>query len=279
MASNQLPADEPVKTKHKKSKSVATEVISKNGNEVQQAGIAVVEKMKVSKNGMRECSLDYKEDMPISKEAESLEVTNEEPHEDEPTKRKRRRRKRKSQNRTSEIVDDNVTKLAEAMPVYVPPPSKQRQHLRFDNENSDATTEPEIPALNGKTNGESYNKTKKLVTSILPYCEPVQVEKVQSYKVPAIQRSPLAASSPAAPQLNALLSLRGAVFTKSPQEKTAPQQYSSVPPPPSIIQSKVCPPSPQIQSPKKRVDLNPADFPLITGPPRVNDVIAFKVCV
>lgn len=90
-------------------------------------------------------------------------------------------------------------------------------------------------------------------------------------------------------QFGALLSLRSAVFTRNASSPTKPAAptYNNVPPPQSIVNGESAntskaqtvdePITVASEAPSSAGRLDVTKFPLFPGPPRIDDVIAFKV--
>lgn len=192
---------------------------------------------------------------------------------EEGTKRKRIRRRRKNHHKSSD-ANTSLIQNFEPLPPYVPDVPKERIHVRFDD-NSTVETEPESfqeeVLTNGNKNSVSYGFDKANPSCI----EEVKVKDYKPHSKPVVNQRPSATSSPVNPQLGALLSLRSAVFSRNTNEKPQTPSYNNVPPPSVLVSpNKAVPPSPKTKASKK---LDPMAFPLATGPPRVNDIIAFKV--
>ena len=243
-----------------------------------------VEKRKKVKSAVKDLSPEGTQETPLPDIGE-MDASYKEPSEEESTKRKRRRRKRRSHHTSVEAVDTSLLcQQFEAAQLYVPPALKERQHVHFgEDSDPDAGAKfdnAEVVLTNGsgsfkkpESNGnDKYNRSN--VGEVK-----VKGSKTSANK-PAVYQSPSAASNSVLPQLGALLSLRSAVFSRNSSDKVITPSYNNVPPPPALTLSngKILQSSPQItasEEPPKLFD--PTTFPIIKAPPRLNDLIAFKV--
>lgn len=172
----------------------------------------------------------------------------------EEVKRRKRRRKRKSNHLQSSPFNDSLVPNDVTPQTCVFFESKTRQHVRFGDDSEVETGLETKPC--SLTNGSASLKHSGLIKNGLEPIIPAE---------PKIQ--------PAAPKLGALLSLRSAVFTRNPMEIDTTKSYNNVPPP-SLVTS-----SPKVPLKDTR-DLHQIDvtkYPIFSGPPRLNDLIAFKV--
>lgn len=267
-------------------------VVDKKQKKVKQAEseltpevATVVEKKKVLKQAVEELSPEIETEPTVHEATTELDSTNKEPSEEESDKRKRRRRRRKSHHKSpSEAVDSSLLQPFGSLPDYVPLATKERQHVRFGADSGE-DTEPIVGRVDAGTNGfgifnqPESNGTYKTNRANL---EKMKTKDSKNNAKPAVCQSPSAASTPVPPQLNALLSLRSAIFSRSSYDQTiTPPSYNNVPPPQALTSSKVVPSSPKVPAslPAKQepIKLDPTTFPIIKGLPRVNDLIAFKV--
>ena len=241
----------------------------------------VVEKQEEMKRAVKELSPEIETEPTVDEATTELDSTNKEPSEEERAKRKRRRRRRKSQYKSPfEAADGSLPQPFEILPDYVPPAPKSAIHVRFDADSGN-DTEPIVghAGTNGfgiRNQSESNGTYKTNHTNL----ENAKTKFSKNNSKPAVYQSPSAASTPV-PQLNALLSLRSAVFSRSSNDQASIQpSYNNVPPPQGLTSSKVLS-SPKVPAslPIKQepVKLDPTTFPIIKGLPRVNDLIAFKV--
>jgi hypothetical protein len=264
-----------VEKKHKKKKQVDSEPTPESAK--------VVEKQEEMKRAVKELSPEIETEPTVDEATTELDSTNKEPSEEESAKRKRRRRRRKSQYKSPfEAADGSLPQPFEILPDYVPPAPKSAIHVRFDADSGN-DTEPIVGHADAGTNGfgirnqPESNGTYKTNHANL---ENAKTKFSKNNSKPAVYQSPSAASTPV-PQLNALLSLRSAVFSRSSNDQASIQpSYNNVPPPQALTSSKVLS-SPKVPAslPIKQepVKLDPTTFPIIKGLPRVNDLIAFKV--
>lgn len=264
-----------VEKKHKKKKQVDSEPTPESAK--------VVEKQEEMKRAVKELSPEIETEPTVDEATTELDSTNKEPSEEESAKRKRRRRRRKSQYKSPfEAADGSLPQPFEILPDYVPPAPKSAIHVRFDADSGN-DTEPIVGHADAGTNGfgirnqPESNGTYKTNHANL---ENAKTKGSKNNSKPAVYQSPSAASTPV-PQLNALLSLRSAVFSRSSNDQASIQpSYNNVPPPQALTSSKVLS-SPKVPAslPFKQepIKLDPTTFPIIKGLPRVNDLIAFKV--
>jgi len=169
------------------------------------------------------------------------------PDEVQTLKRKRRRRRSHHKN-VSELVD--IPPIIEYLP---PPKSKERKHIHFEDqepaETSSVTSQQEQPC-----SFESIPETS--------------VSSFKSAATPSTHAwSPSANSSPkVSTQFNALMALKQkpTVFSRNCTEKITAPIPETVPQPISIEQNN-------------HHQLEPTKYPLCIGPPRMGDIIAYKV--
>jgi hypothetical protein len=181
-------------------------------------------------------------------------------------KKKRKRRRRKSQHKVpSEAVDTSLememssaqAPLYPIVPIYSS--NKKKTHIYFGDED----TESQAVISPVQANGSNTNLVKA---------------KMNGNGITSKNHSNPVVVAAVPPQLGALLSLRSAVFSKKEQATRSPVKpvYNNVPPPSST------PPCKQThadesnnESAATKVDIT--KYPIFTGPPRVGDVVAFKV--
>ena len=149
--------------------------------------------------------------------------------------------------------------LYSSAPIY--PSNKKKTHIYFGDEDTESQAVIQPIQRNG-SNITNLAKAKMNGNGI--------TNKNHS--------SPAAATVP--PQLGALLSLRSAVFSKKEQVTNSQVKpvYNNVPPPSSTPPRKLTLAtldSNNEPSPATKVDFT--KYPVFSGPPRVGDVIAFKV--
>jgi len=142
-------------------------------------------------------------------------------------KRKRRRRKHKSAHTSSPVEVQQPSPMLPPAVTFIPPAKGSRKHIHFGEEESDNN----VPDKVFPTNGHS-NKLN---------------------------------GSPVAAPLNALLSLRSAVFSRNNNKEDSSIKSPAV----SLI--------PLSATSTEKVKQDFTKFPVFSGPPRVGDVVAFKV--
>ncbi len=301
----ELVDEQPSKPKKKKkSKEDKTLELENPPSPVPLYEAPVVEKRK--KKAVKNLSPEGKQEAPVPLNGERDDSVSKEPSEEESVvKRKRRRRRRKSHHKSESFLQDTSLALQQVEVVqqqqyYVAttPAPRERQHVRFgDDDISDLDTEPEFnlktQVVQTTTTNVSSGGFKKPESNGIDKFDGssnvgevrVKGSKTQANKPATVyHQGPSAASSPVLPQLGALLSLRSAVFSRNSNDKvitnTTPS-YNNVPPPPTLAngRGKPVPSSPQIAASTagEPTKIDPTAFPIITGPPRLNDLIAFKV--
>lgn len=299
----ELVDEQPSKPKKKKkSKEDKTLELENPPSPVPLYEAPVVEKHK--KKAVKNLSPEGAQEAPVPLNGERDDSVSKEPSEEESVKRKRRRRRRKSHHKSESSLQDTSLVLQQVEAVqqqqyYVAtttPAPRERQHVRFgDDDVSDLDTEPEFnlkTQVFQTTNVSSGGFKKPESNGIDKFDGSPNVGevRVKGSKTPAnkpaavYHQGPSAASSPVLPQLGALLSLRSAVFSRNSNDKviTSTPSYNNVPPPPTLAngRGKPVPSSPQIAASTvagEPTKIDPTAFPIITGPPRLNDLIAFKV--
>ena len=143
-------------------------------------------------------------------------------------KRKRRRRKHKSAHTSSPVEVQQPSPMLPPAITFIPPAKGSRKHIHFGEEDSDNNVSEKVFPTNGHSN------------------------KLNN-------------ASPVAAPLNALLSLRSAVFSRNNNKEDSSIKSPAV----SLI--------PLSATSTEKVKQDFTKFPAFSGPPRVGDVVAFKV--
>ena len=187
---------------------------------------------------------------------------------EEVEKKKRKRRRRKSQHKVqSEAVDTSLqmemssaqAPLYPTVPIYSS--NKKKTHIYFGDEDTESQAViPPVQANGSNTNLVKAKMNGNGITSNKNHSNPVVVAAVP-------------------PQLGALLSLRSAVFSKKEQATSSPVKpvYNNVPPPSSTPPCKQTNATLDSSNESAATKVDFTKYPIFTGPPRVGDVVAFKV--
>lgn len=278
------------------------EVVTGNSNE------SYVAKSKPVKEQANESLLlkngqDHEQDNPTLDN--SLNETNEE----DKTKKRRRRRKRKSHHKEEPALNLQVPPA----PVnYVPYQPTDRKHIRFDNGQKMEIGSSEAVEKDVEVTGSTIAEKSKPPVQLFPDDEfnplhndkfntktssPLKSKQAATLKsngpitmdTPKVANLPIRANPNVSP-FGALLSLRSAVFTRNAKPTANPveRSYNNVPPPGDLaaVEPPNCSkdqtidePVAQLESTASPQTVDVTKFPLFPGPPRVNDVIAFKVYI